>query len=312
MHLLSQAGALQKAELMFALEFACRFRDPADRERCAVGVSSLALLCGQRSARYTMKFLRQLGRELIDKTIRKPETKHSPHSILTASNTNIYINPSMKPDFMHDESSPTTSALATRIDALLPQTQCTRCGYPACRDYAAAIARGDADINQCPPGGAAGIVALAELLGRATKPLNPAHGIEQSMQVAWIDEAICIGCTKCIQVCPVDAIVGASKLMHTILARECSGCELCIPACPVDCIAMTDDPVGAAPMQRAPQFRQRFLAREARLAREREARDAAIAARKAQVHGASGPRSAVLEAIARAKARKGGTGMQNS
>ncbi|TLY52882.1 MAG: RnfABCDGE type electron transport complex subunit B [Gammaproteobacteria bacterium] len=213
---------------------------------------------------------------------------------------------------MHNERSPPAAIATARIDALLPQTQCTRCGYPACRDYAAAIALGEAEINQCPPGGAAGIAALAHLLGRAPKPLNPANGVEQPMQVAWIDETLCIGCTKCIQVCPVDAIVGANKFMHTILANECSGCELCIPACPVDCITMTDDPVGAAPMQRAAQFRQRFLTREARLAREREARDAAIAARKAQVHGASGTRSAVLEAIARAKARKAGTGMQNS
>ncbi len=198
-------------------------------------------------------------------------------------------------------------ALAQRIDALLPQTQCTRCGYPACRDYAAAIARGEAGINQCPPGGAAGIEALARLLDRAPQPLNPANGVEQAMQVARIDEAICIGCTKCIQVCPVDAIVGANKFMHTVLARECSGCELCIPACPVDCIAMTDDPVGALPMQRAPQFRRRFLAREVRLAREREARDAAISARKAQVHDAGAARNAVLDAIARAKAKKTGT-----
>jgi len=213
---------------------------------------------------------------------------------------------------MHNEPSPPAAIAAARIDALLPQTQCTRCGYPACRDYAAAIALGEAEINQCPPGGAAGIAALAQLLGRAPKPLNPANGVEQPMQVAWIDETLCIGCTKCIQVCPVDAIVGANKFMHSILANECSGCELCIPACPVDCITMTDDPVGAAPMQRAAQFRQRFLTREARLVREREARDAAIAARKAQVHGAGGTRSAVLEAIARAKARKAGTGMQNS
>ena len=204
------------------------------------------------------------------------------------------------------------TTLAERIDALLPQTQCTRCGYPACRDYAAAIARDEADINQCPPGGAAGIAALARLLGRATKPLNPVNGTEQPMQVAWIDEAICIGCTKCIQVCPVDAIVGASKLMHSILARECSGCELCIPACPVDCIAMTDDPIGATPMQRAPQFRQRFLAREARLARERHTREAAIAARKAQVHDAGATRNAVAEAIARAKARRSGKNIPNA
>jgi len=217
----------------------------------------------------------------------------------------------MKPDSRYNEPR-TPTALATYIDALLPQTQCTRCGYPACRDYAAAIACDQADINQCPPGGAAGIAALAQLLDRAAKPLNPANGVEQPMRVAWIDEAICIGCTKCIQVCPVDAIVGASKRMHTILAHECSGCELCIPACPVDCIAMTSDPVGEAPMQRAAQFRRRFLTRDLRLAREREARDAALSASKAQVHGAGSARNAVAEAIARAKARKSGSGAPSS
>jgi electron transport complex protein RnfB len=212
----------------------------------------------------------------------------------------------MTPGSPHHESAPPAPALVARIDALLPQTQCTRCGYPACRDYAAAIAGNEADINQCPPGGAAGIAALAGLLGREPKSLNPANGVEKPMQIARIDELVCIGCTKCIQVCPVDAIVGASKQMHTILARECSGCELCIPACPVDCISMADDPIGAAPMQRAPHFRQRFLARELRLARERDTREAGIAARKAQVHGAAGARNAVADAIARAKARKSG------
>ena len=122
-----------------------------------------------------------------------------------------------------------TAALAQRIDALLPQTQCTRCGYPACLDYAEAIANEEAEINQCPPGGAEGIAQLASLLRRAAKPLNPVNGIEKPAEVAVIDEAACIGCTKCIQVCPVDAIVGAAKLMHAILADECSGCELCIP-----------------------------------------------------------------------------------
>lgn len=109
---------------------------------------------------------------------------------------------------------------AARIDALLPQTQCTRCGYPTCRSYADAIARGEADIDQCPPGGADGVAALALLLGREPKPLNPANGIEQPPLIAVIDEDICIGCTKCIQACPVDAIVGAAKRMHTIVAAE--------------------------------------------------------------------------------------------
>ena len=128
--------------------------------------------------------------------------------------------------------------LAERIDALLPQTQCTRCGYPACMDYANAIAGGEANINQCPPGGTAGIAALAHLLGREPQPLNPANGIEKRREIALIDEEVCIGCTKCIQACPVDAISGANKLMHVVLDPLCTGCELCVPACPVDCIVM--------------------------------------------------------------------------
>ena len=202
---------------------------------------------------------------------------------------------------------PAAHLLAERIDALLPQTQCTRCGYPACRDYAHAIARGDADINQCPPGGAAGIAALAALLDRAPKPLNPANGVEKAREVALIDEETCIGCTKCIQVCPTDAIIGARKLMHTILADECSGCELCVPACPVDCISMiVPRDAAPAPPQRAAQYRRRYEARSARLAREGTRRDEAIAARKAEVHASSISRNAVLDAIARARARKEG------
>jgi len=130
------------------------------------------------------------------------------------------------------------SPLPDRIDALLPQTQCGQCQYAGCRPYAEAIARGEADINQCPPGGDEGIHALAQLLGRPYKPLNPAHGVEKPRVVALIDEAVCIGCTKCIQACPVDAIVGAAKLMHTVIVEECTGCELCLPPCPVDCIAL--------------------------------------------------------------------------
>jgi Na+-translocating ferredoxin:NAD+ oxidoreductase subunit B len=128
--------------------------------------------------------------------------------------------------------------LADRIDRLLPQTQCEQCGYPGCRPYAQAIAAGLADINQCPPGGAAGIRDLAKLLGRDVKPLNPGNGTEQARRVALIDEAVCIGCTKCIQACPVDAIVGAPKLMHTVIVDYCTGCDLCLPPCPVDCIEM--------------------------------------------------------------------------
>jgi electron transport complex protein RnfB len=196
----------------------------------------------------------------------------------------------------------TDPILAERIDALLPQTQCTRCGYPACRDYAEAIAAGDADINQCPPGGAAGIAALAALLGRAPKPLDPAHGVEAPRTLARIDEARCIGCTKCIQACPVDAIVGASKWMHTVLVEECTGCELCLPPCPVDCIELVpaaDD--GQSAWERAPRYRARYLARRARLARLEAERAAELAARKASLGT-----DAVREAIARARARKGG------
>ena len=131
-----------------------------------------------------------------------------------------------------------TAITAETIDALLPQTQCTRCGYAGCRPYADAIAAGDAQINQCPPGGAVTIDALAKLLGRAPIPLNPANGVEGPALVAQIDEDVCIGCAKCLPPCPVDAIVGARKRMHTVLADVCTGCELCIAPCPVDCIAM--------------------------------------------------------------------------
>lgn len=126
--------------------------------------------------------------------------------------------------------------MVERIDRLLPQTQCAQCGYPGCRPYAEAIARGEADINQCPPGGEAGVRALAELLGREPKPLNPDNGIEKPPRVARVVEEDCIGCTKCIQACPVDAIIGAAKHMHVVVEPLCTGCDLCLPACPVDCI----------------------------------------------------------------------------
>jgi electron transport complex protein RnfB len=133
--------------------------------------------------------------------------------------------------------------LAEKIDAVLPQTQCGQCGFPGCRPYAEAIARGEADINQCPPGGEDGVKALAELLGVEPKPLSAEHGIEKPKAVAVIDETTCIGCTLCIQACPVDAILGAPKFMHTVIESECTGCELCVAPCPVDCIHM--EPVQA-------------------------------------------------------------------
>ena len=193
-----------------------------------------------------------------------------------------------------------------RIDALLPQTQCTRCGYPACRAYAEAIAIGEADFNQCPPGGAVGIAALSALLGRAPKPLNPANGVEKPREIAVIDEAVCIGCTKCIQACPVDAIVGASKFMHTVLVDECAGCDLCIPPCPVDCITMVPAPDDArAPSSRAEHYRARYVARNVRLEREASERAAELAAKKAALSDARV--NSVQAAILRARARKSGT-----
>ncbi len=135
--------------------------------------------------------------------------------------------------------------LVERIDGLLPQTQCGQCGFPGCRPYAQAIAADTADINQCPPGGEPTIKALAQLLDREPKPLNPDNGIEKPKALAIIDESTCIGCTLCIQACPVDAIVGAAKRMHTVIAAECTGCELCLPPCPVDCIRMDPVPVDA-------------------------------------------------------------------
>jgi electron transport complex protein RnfB len=133
-----------------------------------------------------------------------------------------------------------SAALADAIDAALPQTQCTRCGYPDCRAYAAAIADDGAPINQCPPGGAEGISRLARLTGRPVIPLNPANGHEGPRRLAVIDEAWCIGCTLCMKACPVDCIVGGPKQMHTVVEPQCTGCELCIPVCPVDCIELVN------------------------------------------------------------------------
>lgn len=132
-----------------------------------------------------------------------------------------------------------------QIDAILPQTQCGQCGYAGCRPYAEAMAAGEADINQCPPGGEATIQSLADLLDREVKPLNPENGVETEKQLAYIVEDDCIGCTLCIRACPVDAILGATKQMHTVIADECTGCKLCVEPCPVDCIKMVsvDDTV---------------------------------------------------------------------
>jgi electron transport complex protein RnfB len=194
--------------------------------------------------------------------------------------------------------------LADRIDAILPQTQCEQCGYHGCRPYAEAIARGEAGINQCPPGGTAGIAQLALLLNRPVEPLNPDHGVEKPRTLARIVEADCIGCTKCIQACPVDAIVGASKMMHTVIADDCTGCELCVPACPVDCIVLLPMPAAQIDAAHANAAREHFQRREARLERLRQQRDAELAAHKAAVGERAVQGNPVLEALARAKAKK--------
>jgi len=176
------------------------------------------------------------------------------------------------------------------IDALLPQTQCTRCGYPGCLPYAEAIASGSADINRCPPGGTETIIALAELTGRRPLPLEREVGIEAAPTVAFIDEERCIGCTKCLPPCPVDAIVGAPRLMHTVIAGLCTGCELCVAPCPVDCIVMLPllaSPHAALALPSATDSRERFAAHNERIARRAAERAAALADKK---RGARNPR----------------------
>lgn len=218
---------------------------------------------------------------------------------------------------------PALSALAARIDAALPQTQCTRCGYPDCAAYAQAIAEGTADINQCPPGGAQGIGRLAAITGRPARPLSAAHGHEAPRTLAVIDENWCIGCTLCIKACPTDAILGANKRMHTVLPDHCTGCELCIPACPVDCIRL-DNASGTATGwsawsdAQADHALQRYAARQQRLRREK-ARAAAppradapeTLAHAAAVGPAASPQApadprqaAIAAALARARERR--------
>lgn len=185
-------------------------------------------------------------------------------------------------------SSPSGQALADQLEQLLPQTQCTKCGYAACRPYAEAMARGEAAHNQCPPGGQEGIVRLAAALDQPVLPLNPVHGQERSRTVAWIDESLCIGCTLCIQACPVDAIIGAPKQMHTVWPEWCTGCDLCVAPCPVDCIHMQEVTPGLtgwnawSPAQ-AEAARQRHDAHTARLAKERQEKEARLAARAARL-----------------------------
>ena len=225
------------------------------------------------------------------------------------------------------------SALARLTQALndaLPQTQCTRCGYPDCSAYAQAMAAGEAAINQCPPGGQEGVARLAALTGRPVLALNPLHGVEAPRQLAVIDEAWCIGCTLCLKACPVDCIVGGPKLMHTVIDAQCTGCELCLPACPVDCIALVpasgartgwqawSEPQARQARERYDWHRQR-LARDALAHADRYADQYAAETRPTPSAGAplastvagepapaSAKRSVIAAALARSRAARGG------
>ncbi|GKS98338.1 electron transport complex subunit RsxB [Acidovorax sp. SUPP3434] len=212
-------------------------------------------------------------------------------------------------------------ALAARIDAVLPQTQCTRCGYPDCAAYALAVATAEAGINQCPPGGAEGVERLAALTQRPAQPLSPDHGIEGPRAVAFIDEAWCIGCTLCLKACPTDAILGANKQMHTVIEDHCTGCELCIPVCPVDCIVL-ENASGSATgwtawsAAQAGHARDRYAARTQRLARDAQAAPASLptpepatASADAGAASSSAPpgdakQAAIAAAMARARAKR--------
>ncbi|MEK8027875.1 RnfABCDGE type electron transport complex subunit B [Pseudaquabacterium rugosum] len=227
--------------------------------------------------------------------------------------------------------SPAQAALADALDAALPQTQCMRCGYADCRAYAEAVAVGEVGIDRCPPGGAEGIARLAAIAGQAPRPLDPACGTEGPRLLARIDEAWCIGCTLCLDPCPVDAIAGAHKRLHTVIEADCTGCELCLPACPVDCIVMVPRPAGdAAPSPEASGWAawSAALAEQARAAyqrhRERLARrpaedaarladkaehklaDLAAASRLTDADALARKRSVIEAALAKARARAAG------
>ena len=174
--------------------------------------------------------------------------------------------------------------LAEKIDAILPQTQCTLCGFQGCMPYAEAIAAGEAAINRCPPGGDAGIHALSNLLGVKFIALDTTRGVHQPHRVAVIDEDVCIGCGKCLKPCPTDAIIGTNKFMHTVVASLCTGCELCIPPCPVDCIRMVQNPAFPV-MMNADEARARYRFHQSRLARDQLERNVALARSEAAALG---------------------------
>lgn len=193
-------------------------------------------------------------------------------------------------------------SLSLRILAVLPQTQCTRCGYPDCEAYANAIESQKAGINQCPPGGEEGVQRLSTITGLPALPLNPENGFEGPRHIAWIDEQWCIGCTLCISACPTDAILGASKQMHTVIEDACTGCELCLPVCPVDCIHLENVTLGntgwaAWTQDQAGQAKKRYEIKKLRLSKEQVEthQDKNMAGLK---------RSAVQAALERAKAQK--------
>lgn len=203
-----------------------------------------------------------------------------------------------------------TSELIQRIDAVLPQTQCTRCGYDACLPYAQAIAIDNEAINRCPPGGSAGIALLAQITHQAIQELDPECGTHSPPTVAVIDEEHCIGCTLCIQACPVDAIVGANKLMHTVLADRCTGCDLCLAPCPVDCIEM--QPIDREWTDKLAQAaRQHFQLREQRLALKHD-ESASVAARvlankpkvSTQADSSTHRKATIADVLAKARARR--------
>jgi electron transport complex protein RnfB len=193
------------------------------------------------------------------------------------------------------------AVLVERLDAALPQTQCTRCGYAACRPYAEAIARGETDINRCPPGGEATIAALATIAGHPPKPLDASCGAHAPLTVAVIDESRCIGCTLCIDACPVDAILGAAKRMHAIVPSLCTGCELCVAPCPVDCIRMVDAGHAWTPDD-ASAARARHRTRGQRLARGEQIERRGVVA--PPVDAARRRQRALAEALDRARARR--------
>lgn len=213
------------------------------------------------------------------------------------------------------------------IDALLPQTQCTRCGYPDCRAYAAAIHEERASYDQCPPGGQTGVRRIAKLLGRPEIPLNPEYGSESSRTAAVIDENRCIGCTLCIQACPVDAIMGSAKRMHTVLTIYCTGCDLCLAPCPVDCIDMIEldalasggsdtaaQLLGLSTDDVAPYARRRYEAHQERIGREgherpqrQDEQSGAKANKRAQPslpHSSDRKKEIISAALVRARARR--------